>query len=238
MKYFQRIFLYLLIGVLSGCASHIASSPEKLTPSGFLSPDVQKKMRDGDSAKWEPAKLYRNDNADWTQFDKILIDPVIVYVSTDPNLKAYISPEDEQYVINYFQSSLVEHVQLSPHFALATEPGPGTIRAMFAITQLAASSVTMDAVSTYIPQMRLVTAAGTMHREKPAFVGEIGVEAKWINSQNRELLGAAIDKRYGGKKWGKNLEQWADVKNVIDYYARMIMYRFCMQKKLPDCSTP
>ena len=238
MKCLQRCFLFLLIGILSGCAAHKVASSGSLTPSGFLSPDIQKKMRDGDAAKWEASKMYRDDNADWTQYEKVLIDPVIAYVSTDPNLKSTITQQEEQYIINYLHSSLVEQIKLSPYFSVATGPGPETIRAMFAITQLSASNTTMDAVSTYIPQARLLTSVGTAHREKPAFVGEIAVEAKLIDAQTRKLLAAGIDKRYGGKQWGKNIDQWADVKNIIDYYARAKMYRLCKQKKIPDCPTP
>ena len=134
MKCLNRFLLLFLIGTLSGCTAHIGASSGSLTPSGFLPLDIQKKMQDGDGAKWESYKIYRDDTVDWSQYDKIMIDPVIVYVSTDPNLQSEISQENEQYIINYFYASLVEHTKKSPHYSLATGPGPGTIRVMIAIT--------------------------------------------------------------------------------------------------------
>ena len=238
MKCLFRFFLMLLFGILSGCAAHTGASSGSFTPSDFLPPEAKKNLRDGNTANWESYKVYKDESVDWSQYDKIMVDPILVYVSTDPSLQSTISQENEQYVINYFHSSLVDYIQKSPHYSLAAGPGPGTIRVMIAITQLDASNVTLDAISTYIPQARLLSTVGTVHREKPAFVGEIGIEVKAKDANTGQLLAAGIDHRYGGKKWGKNIDQWADVKNIIDYYNKVIMYRLCKQKKNPDCPTP
>jgi hypothetical protein len=67
------LLILFLLGLLSGCgATHQARSVKE---SGFLG-DAYSKMSEGKSD--EALRIYRNPNADWKSYDKVMIYPVTV----------------------------------------------------------------------------------------------------------------------------------------------------------------
>jgi hypothetical protein len=96
----------------------------------------------------------------------------------------------------------------------------------------------MGAISTYIPQVGLITSVATMASDKPAFVGEMGIEFKLTDSSTGKIMAAGMDKRYGGKKMGKGTDSWADVFNIMDYYVKLMGYRLCRMQERDNCVRP
>lgn len=237
-KLLSAVIAVLVLGsaVVSGCYRQKGYSPEMVSPSGFLPQTVYMKMRDGDPEKLEPAKIYRDVPAIRAgQYDKVMLDPIVMYrnpYKEDPG----VTPEDAQTLVNYFQAKLVEALKNAPHVSQVMKPEPRTVRISVAVTDMDASDVALDTVSTYIPQVRALATLGTMAREKPAFVGEIGVEFKAQDAQTGKLLAAGIDRRFGGKTF-KAVSEWSDVKAIMDYYAALLTWRVCMLQGGPgaDC---
>ncbi len=106
-----------------------------------------------------------------------------------------------------------------------------------AFTRLGNRNVTLDTVSTYVPQLRLVSEAKNVFTGKPSFVGEAAFEGRLTDAHTGELLGAAVDKRVGGKTI-KNMDSWLDVKNAIDYWVESFAYNSCTLRKGTDCKAP
>ena len=137
-----------------------------------------------------------------------------------------------QGLVNYFHSAVYEH--LSKSYEMVSIPGPGVIRVSVAFTRLGDRNVTLDTVSTYVPQMRLLSELKSVATGKPAFVGEASMEAKLTDGASGQVLGAAVDTRVGGKTI-KNMDDWADVKKAIDHWAELLAGRLCTLRGDSDC---
>jgi hypothetical protein len=235
MKRLSGICLVVFLTILSGCA---ATKPaKKVEMSGFLSPETYGMMQDGNEEELEASKRYSAENVDWRMYNKIMLDPIVYFVGKRDQGEG-ISQEEKQRILDYFFSKLHKAIEESPYVEHATQPGPGTLRMQTAVVDLGESRVTMGAISTYIPQVNLITSIATIAKDKPAFVGEMGVEFKFTDSSTGKLLVAGIDKRYGGKKLGKGIDSWADAFNIIDYYARLLKYRICKLQERDNCEQP
>ncbi len=235
MKSFPGYFLVFCLTILTGCAA--TKTAKKVEVSGFLSPEIYGMMKDGNEKELEATKRYSAENVDWRMYNKIMLDPIVYFVGKGEEGEG-ISQEEKQRILDYFFSKLHKVIEESPYVEHATQPGPGTLRLQAAVVDLGESHVTMGAISTYIPQVNLITSIATIAKDKPAFVGEMGVEFKFTDSSTGKLLVAGIDKRYGGKKLGKGTDSWADVFNIIDYYARLLQYRICRLQERDNCEQP
>jgi hypothetical protein len=149
-----------------------------------------------------------------------------------------ISQEETQKILDYFFNKLHKSIEDNPDWQIAHAPGPETLRMQFAVVDLGESHVTMGAISTYIPQIGLLTSVATIASDKPAFVGEMGVEFKITDSSTGKIVAAGMDKRYGGKKLGKGTDSWKDVFNIIDYYVKLMGFRVCEMQERDNCERP
>jgi hypothetical protein len=212
----QVMACLLLTMVLSaGCA--LTRHDTNVEKSGFLGEELYAKMTKGDEDKLEPALRWRNEDAvKKLNLTKIILDPIVLYRQPQ-HMGGGNSNESSQMLINYFYSKL--HEGLSKHFELVDKPGPGTMRWQVAITDYEQSWVALDMVSTVVPQLRVVGEA----------------KAKVSDSETGTVLVAAIDRRVGGKAIRKGTDNWADVKNAMDFWALQADYRACLVARKPDC---
>jgi hypothetical protein len=180
-----------------------------------------------------PRLRYLREGADWKRYDKMLLDPVQFWKA--PDVKSNQSEAEKQALVNYFHSTFYE--SMSQYFEMVSVPQPNTMRMSIAFTRLGNRNVTLDTVSTYVPQMRLMSEIKTVFTGKPAFVGEAAFEGKLTDAYTGELLGAAVDKRVGGKTI-KGLDSWADVKKAIDYWIGVWTYNVCTLRELSGCKAP
>jgi hypothetical protein len=176
---------------------------------------------------------YLREGVDWKRYDKMLLDPVQFWKASD--VKAGLNEAEKQGLVNYFHSAFYE--RMSQDFEMVSLPQPNTMRVSVVFTRLGNRSVTLDTVSTYVPQLRLVSEIKTVFTGKPSFVGEAAFEAKLTDAHTGELLGAAVDKRVGGKTI-KNMDSWLDVKNAIDYWVEAFAYNACTLREGTDCKAP
>lgn len=214
----------LALALSLGCAS--TKEARKVHEEGFLGDYSKLEKGAGDGAQLR----YLSKSADWKSFDKMLVDPVQFWRSAD--VKSDLSPEQQQGLANYFHSAVYE--RLSKDYQMVSIPGPGVLRLSVAFTRLGNRNVTLDTVSTYVPQMRLMSELKSAATGKPAFVGEASMEAKLADGATGQVIGAAVDTRVGGKTI-KNMDDWADVKKAIDYWAELLATRLCTLRGGTDC---
>ena len=176
---------------------------------------------------------YLRGGVDWKRYDKMLIDPVQFWKGADE--KAGLSEAEKQGLVNYFHSTFYE--RMSQDYEMVSLPQPNTMRVSIAFTRLGDRNVTLDTVSTYVPQLLLVSEMKNLLTGKPSFVGEAAFEGKLTDAHTGELLGAALDKRVGGKTI-KNMDSWLDVKNAIDYWIEAFAYNTCTLREGTDCKAP
>ena len=229
------VFLVVWLCFLTSCAA--TKHAKEVEPSGFLSPDIYLMLKDGNEEELEATKRFMAENVDWKTYTKIMLDPIVLF-SGPVDKKKGISQEDKQHLLDYFFNKAYKAIEESPYLEHATQPGPGIIRIQNAVVNMDESHVTLGAISTYIPTISLLTAITTIKRDKPAFVGEMGIEYKYTDSSTGELLAAGIDKRYGAKRLGKGTDSWADVFKIMDYYVKLFEFRACRLQEREKCKRP
>ena len=202
-----------------------------------MSPEIYAMMEDGNREELEAAKRYLEKDVDWRKYNKILLDPIVFFTGQKMEDEG-ISQEETQRIIDYFFNKLHKSIEDSPNLEIAYAPAPDTLRMQFAVVDLGESHVTMGAISTYIPQIGLITSVATIASDKPAFVGQMGVEFKMTDSFTGKVVAAGMDKRYGGKKLGKGTDSWKDVFNIIDYYVKLLEFRVCRMQERNNCERP
>ena len=186
---------------------------EGVRKSGFLKDYsiLQKGRKDGMNL------FYVNPKVDFADYNKIIIDPVTIWLSPESNLNKVL-PKERQELANELHAVIVE--EFKKDFEIVNTPGPGTMRFRVALIDAKESNPTLDTISTYIPQVRLLQAAATIGSETAAFVGEATAEAEVRNAQTGELLAAVVARRAGTKALGDGtFDSWGDVHRIFKKWA-------------------
>jgi hypothetical protein len=221
--------MLILSMLVLACAATKEARDVRRAKAGFLDDYSMLEENPGPG----PRLRYLREGVDWKRYDKMLLDPVQFWKASD--VKATLSEAERQGLVNYFHSTF--YGRMSRDFEMVSLPQPNTLRVSIAFTRLGNRSVTLDTVSTYVPQMRLMSEIKTIFTGKPAFVGEAAFEGKIKDAHTGELLAAAVDKRVGGKTV-KNTDSWADVKNAIDYWIESLAYDACTLRGGTNCKAP
>ena len=237
MNRLTGIIVIVCLAIFCSCAATKQAKSKKVTGSGFMSPEIYTMMEDGNREELEAARRYLVKDVDWRKYNKIQLDPVVFFTGQKKEDEG-ISQEETQRILDYFFNKLHKSIEDSPYLEIAHAPSPETLRMQFAVVDLGESHVTMGAISTYIPQIGLITSVATIASDKPAFVGEMGVEFKLTDSSTGKIVAAGMDKRYGGKKLGKGTDSWKDVFNIIDYYVELLGFRVCKMQERDNCERP
>lgn len=217
----------VLAGLVSGCASTVESKPEVVKQvesgqssqavSGFFGKDASL-LQPGKEG--QAAMVYLNPNANWKQYNKVLLEPVQFWAGSD----TAVSPADQQMLSAYFYNKLKE--DLEKHYTLVDQGGPGVLEVQVAMVSASGATPGLRSVSVVIPQLRVINAVQSLATGSYAFVGSAEAEAKILDSSNGELLAGAIDKRAGGLALKSAAQwKWGDAENAMDYWADKITNR-------------
>ena len=219
------IFLFLS----QGCAA--TQQRREVVKTGFLS---DYSLLGEGKGEYEALRRYINPDADWGSYDKVMLDSVTVW--KNPETKD-VSPEDLQMLTDFLYSHL--HEALSQDYTMVSHPGPGVMRAAFAITEAEASDATADVVTSIIPQTRILTGIkGYAVGGKPGFVGSAGFEAKITDAKTGKILMEAVDRRGGTKDLSGMTNEWNDVEKAYIYWAGALRYRLCSLRGGSNCVEP
>jgi hypothetical protein len=215
----------LLTGLVSGCSQTVESQPSVVKQvetgqpamSGFFGNDIAL-LQPGKEG--QAAMVYINPNAQWSKYNKILLEPVEFWDAADSS----VSPSDQHMLTAYFYNTLKENLQ--KHFTLVDQGGPGVLTLQAALTNVTGATPGLRSVSVVVPQARILTGIASLATGSYAFVGSAEAEGKVIDSATGELLAAAIDKRAGGMALSSAAQwKWGDAQNVMDYWAQKITNR-------------
>ncbi len=227
---------YALVAVslmsLGACAS--VEQIDDVESAGFLTDEVYSKLEPtNDSLR--AGMGYVNRNMDISRHDKILLDPVVSFVGEDS--ADAIDAEDKQTLVNNFHALLAS--ELSQDYQLVAAPGSNTLRVQVAIVRATKSSVALDTISTIVPVGLAVSKLSSYVTGKPAFTGQLKIEFEVRDADTRELFGAGIDSRAGGKVLNEDqLSGWADVNKIMTLYAQAMRYQLCLSRGDTDCEKP
>ena len=217
--------------VLAGCVS--SSRARKVTPSDFLG-ESSSRLEKG--SKDDALLVYRNKNADWPSYDKIIVDPITILGVKRPPL-----PPDQladfQKLVDDFYRTLRD--RLSKDYAMTDSPAAGAMRIQIAILNGKPAKASLKVVKTVAPYAGSADTLWTFVTGKPAFAGEVSIEYMISDSRSQELLAAGADRRVGGNQLGKaTLSSWGDVRNIFEYWSDQAVYLLCVDRKAIGCTKP
>lgn len=210
-----------LLLVLASCAT-TRTVRSAVEPSGFLGDYSQLRPGEGKEAQL----VYLKPDVNWTQYKALILDSVTLWQDAETS---QISAEDAQQLTDYFYAQL--HEQLSQDYQIVEHPGPGVMRLRAAITEAKGAKVAGNAVTTVVPQLKLLTTAGGLATDTRGFVGEGAVEAEITDSVTGTRLAAAVDERAGTKAYRAGLKEWSHVKRAFEYWAERLRERLAELRK-------
>jgi uncharacterized protein DUF3313 len=217
----------LCSAIMSGCAQTVESQPAVLQQaqgaqpapavSGFFGQDASL-LQPGTGN--QAAMLYVNSNAQWSQYNKILLQPVEFW--DDPSTT--VSASDQQMLGDYFYNQLKE--ALSKNFTMVDQPGPGVLVLRIAIVNATTATPGLRTVSVIVPQARVLNGIQSLATGSYAFAGSAEAEMKATDAVTGQFLAGAIDQRAGGMAISQAAQwQWGDAKAAMDYWVHKIATR-------------
>ena len=190
---------FILCGVLlAGCKS-------KTAHSGFLGDYSQLRA----SSEFKGAMAYKNPNLTLADYDKFMIDPILVHFA--PNAKGTaIDPAKVMMLTNHAHEKLTE--LLSVRYQVVTAPGPGVLRLRVALTDIKKTIPAMN----ILPQTK-ISGVG---------IGGASMEAEAVDSQSGERVLAVVDTGKGSfMAFKAGLDPLGHAKQVIDRWAKRCVKR-------------
>ena len=200
--------------------------------SGFLGEDYPL-LKEGEGE--EALMVYRREGADWAAYKQLWLAPVSIWAAEESSF-ADFSPADRQQLADRFYALV--HEELEKDYKMVSAPGAGVLDVQIALTDAERSNSTLDTVSTVLPQALVVSSLTGLVTGKPAFVGEAQAEVKITDGGSGDLLGAAVDRRVGGKSIAGSTSSWSDVESALQYWAQRLRYRLCTERSGADCVKP
>jgi hypothetical protein len=158
---------------------------------------------------------YINPNAQWTQYNKIMIEPVTFWGGDNTS----VSPTDQHALTNYFFASL--NTALAKKFQIVDHPGPGVMEIQVALDDAESATPVLRSVSMIVPQARALATLKYLATSTYPFVGGAQAEVKITDSVTGQVLLAGVDKRVGGGSLKTAAQwQWGDAENAIDAWSQ------------------
>jgi hypothetical protein len=232
MNRIQCLVVIALLGVAEGCSSTFQA--KQVQPSEFLKPHQEKLAM---ASEGDHLRAYKNPNADWARYHKIVLKPVVIWDGFSAQLDAD-QREDLQRLADSFYDKL--YVKLSKDYELIERSSTDAMLIQVAITHAEKSWVAPAFLSKASLELQVLNTVWTWFSGKPVFAGEITFEFTVQDSQTSELLVAGADRRVGGQNpFDKELfNSWGDAKNSLEFWSDLSAYQFCVLRKAAGCVQP
>jgi len=163
---------------------------------------------------------YINPSAQWTRYNKVLIEPVTFWGGDETS----VSAADQRALTNYFYQALQQ--ELAKKFQVVDEPGPGVMTVHVALEDATTATPVLRTVSVAEPHVRVVATLKYLATGTFPFVGSAQVEGKITDSVTGQVLAAGVDKRVGGGSLTTAAQwQWGDAENALTYWAQQLATR-------------
>jgi hypothetical protein len=203
----------VILVLVAGCATtKKVAVEEQPTVCQFLG-DACTLLQPG--AKGEAGLRYVNPAAQFTQYDKVMVEAV-GFFGTEK-----VPPKEQEELTALFHRTLTE--ALAKRYKIVEAPGPGVLRVQVAILDAEAATPGVRSFSMVIPQARLLSSGYSLITGEYPFSGEGQAALKITDSTTGQLIGAAVDRRAGGgsiKTAG--VWKWGDAENAIKEWSEMI----------------
>ncbi len=184
---------------------------------GFLGGDCSRLAAGADG---QASLRYVNTSANWAQYNKIIIDPVMFW----GNDTTKVSAEDQQALTDYCYQVLRE--ELGKKFQIVDQAGPGVMKLQAALTDAEGATPGLRTISMVVPQARTLNTLKYAVTGTYAFVGGAQGEAKLMDAVSGQVLGEWVDRRVGGGSIKNAAQwQWGDAENAMKEWATQLTER-------------
>ena len=219
------LMFVLVLPLLAGCAPSLKAKSVDVNKAFLVDPAVLKPGT-GDQSLYR----YQNPNMDFKKYTKVIVDPVILY---NEAAVEGATRENYQKLANNAFVYIVD--EMRKDYTIAKEPGPDTLRIQFAIVDAQKAAPVRNFLTTFMPPGIAVSTVKYAATGKPAAVGEITAEVKMTDSGTGQLIGAALDRRVGGKTLGGAFDTWEGADSAVQYWAKRIRYIMCETRGGKGC---
>jgi len=163
--------------------------------------------------------VYRNPDAAWTTYDKVLLEPVTLWRSGRGSLTP-VPEADLARLISDFEAAIRK--RLGDGFRLVDQPGPGVMRIRLAITEARASDPVLDVLSARGDDVPRTTGDGPLDPETRRFLEGAAIEGEIRDAVTNALLAQGVERRRAG---GPRLDTWADVDRGLTFWCDRVCGR-------------
>jgi len=183
------------------------------------------------------AYRYRDPSADFSKYNKLLVDRIKIYFKDDAEYKG-IDPDELKQLTDYFYQAIEDAV--GDKYPMVAEPGPDVLRLRIAVTDIVPNRPEASVTSLVVPFLWVGEAgAGAAMKEAGTtpFTGEASIELEALDSASGGQLAAYIETRLGKKyNWTQGVakgvssyidaySKWEYTKVAMDYWAGLIRQR-------------
>jgi hypothetical protein len=212
----KSVAAVLTVLALAGCAQR-GPAPRPLRTSGFL--DDYTVLRE--SAPGDVRHVYRNPDAHWASYSKVLLEPVTIWRSGRKSLEP-VPKEDLLRLVEDFQSAV--RARLGRDFRFVDKPGPGALRIRLAITDADAADPVLDVLAAPRGTGRPHPAGGgTLDPETRRFLESAVIEGDIRDAKTNVLLAAGVESRRPG---AQPFRTWDEVDQAFAVWADRLTTRF------------
>jgi hypothetical protein len=224
----RGLLLFVATVMLTACGASYQARSMDAQESKLVDPTILQKGGD-DQALYR----YVNPAVKMSDYTKMIIDPVLIVKDAELDVK-----ERENYQKLANNALVYLNRELGQDYQIVTSPEAGTMRIQFAIIDADSSKPVRNVLSSVSPigiGMNLVTYGAT---GKQSGVGEISAEMKVTDAMTGMLIGAAIDKRVGGKNPEGIVDTWYNAYQALQYWAKQVRYVMCSKRGGSNCVKP
>jgi len=228
MRTVVGVILSLVLTVmLGGCGASYQARSVDLNAT-LVNPSLLKPGAD-DQALYRYAKP----NIDMTQYTKVFVEPVLV--RKDGQLD---KDEQENYQKLANNAFVFLTQELEKDYQIVKLPEPGAMRIQMAITDADSASPVRLVTSSILPVGVAISLVKYGATGKQTAVGDITVEMRITDAGTGELLGAALDRRVGGKSWKGVSDKWYSADEALKYWAQRTRFALCETRGGKNCVKP
>lgn len=212
--------LATLMGTI-GCAT--TERTTTASPSGFLG-DYSLLREGGDD---EAQLVYIDESVAFDAYDSVMLDEVTFW-TVEGSDAGGLDQETQQHLTDRLYHAL--YGRLAADYKMVSKPGPGVLRIRAAITEAKGARVVGNAITSTVPQLRLLSRLGDLGKDTAFFVGKAAAECEILDSSTGKRLAAGVDERMGAKSLKTAFTKWGDVDEALEFWAQRLGDRLAAQR--------
>lgn len=132
-------------------------------------------------------------NADWRQYQKIIIDPVAIYQGPDQQFGT-MTDADKVALAGYMQAQFTE--KLRGRFLMVSAPGPHTLRLKLTLTGATATTPVLATLSRFDVAGGVYNGLQTARGGEGTLTGAVIYAVEIHDAKTNQLLAAYVSKQY------------------------------------------